>query len=336
MYARLAAASMIFTVLGVGVGHGQSSDTGATEAVSFQSGTYTDFRQALTREAPTSIVKIAANLIFPADTKDRYPAVIVVHTLGGYLDANEGWAAAEFRKAGFATLTYDSFAARGTNPAAAGGANLSDWASAVADAYTALRLLTAHPRIDASRVAIAGFSFGGEVAHLTAFASLRAALQPDKTRFAAHVAYYPAGVYAPIAEAGAYTGAPILMLLGENDDNLPVAKVKSYLTYAKGAGAPAPIEVKIYPGGQHAWTVSSLGPPHFYPQYGSTRKCPFILLGRRGPPLLLVDGQPGPFDPNTIDRCVRAGQGYSMGYNPELRVQSTADAISFLKQQLPP
>src|SRR5215475_14454846 len=35
--------------------------------------------------------------------------VIVVHTLTGYRDANEGYVAAELRKAGFATLTYDSF-----------------------------------------------------------------------------------------------------------------------------------------------------------------------------------------------------------------------------------
>jgi hypothetical protein len=39
-------------------------------------------------------------------------------TLAGYRDANEGHAAAELRKAGFATLTYDSFAARGTTGAA--------------------------------------------------------------------------------------------------------------------------------------------------------------------------------------------------------------------------
>jgi hypothetical protein len=51
---------------------------------------------------------------FSEQKKDRYPAVIVVHALLGYRDSNEGYAAAEFRKAGFATLTYDSFAARGT------------------------------------------------------------------------------------------------------------------------------------------------------------------------------------------------------------------------------
>jgi len=41
-----------------------------------------------------------------------------------------------------------------------------------------------------------------------------------------HIAYYPAGVFGATAEQGAYTGAPILMLLGGKDDNLPVAKVQ--------------------------------------------------------------------------------------------------------------
>ena len=69
------------------------------------------------------------------------------------------------------------------------------------------------------------------------------------------------------------------MLLGDKDDNLPIAKAEDYLTYLKGAGRAPPIDVSIYPGAYHAWTVSSLGGPRFYPQYPSTRKCPYILLG---------------------------------------------------------
>src|SRR5215831_20541649 len=59
-------------------------------------------------------VTVKANLSLPEQVRDRYPAVIIVHTIAGYRDANEGYVAAELRKAGFATLTYDSFAARGT------------------------------------------------------------------------------------------------------------------------------------------------------------------------------------------------------------------------------
>jgi hypothetical protein len=89
-----------------------------TTTITFQSSSYSDFRALLTREAATETVTIRARLGFPEEKKDRYPAVVVVHTLGGYRDANEGYVAAELRKSGFATLTYDSFAARGTTGAA--------------------------------------------------------------------------------------------------------------------------------------------------------------------------------------------------------------------------
>src|SRR6478736_215005 len=69
--------------------------------------------------------------------------------------ANEGYAAAELRKSGFATLTYDSFAARGTTGAAM-SATPGYLPSGVADAYAALRQLANEPRIDASRIAIIG------------------------------------------------------------------------------------------------------------------------------------------------------------------------------------
>jgi len=157
---------MIATIVyGTEVGHCQAP---GTVAVTFESSTYSDFRQLLTGEAATGNVTIRADLGFPEAKKDRYPAVIVVHTISGYRDANEGYAAAELRKAGFATLTYDSFAARGTTGASM-SASPGYLLAGVADAYAALRLLVNEPRIDPDRIAILGFSFGGDVAHLAAF-----------------------------------------------------------------------------------------------------------------------------------------------------------------------
>ena len=98
---------------GTAVGHCQAPQAGTT-VITFQSSTYSGFRQLLAREAATGTFTIQANLRFPEEKKDRYPAVIVVHGLGGYRDANEGYVAAELRKSGFATLTYDSFTARST------------------------------------------------------------------------------------------------------------------------------------------------------------------------------------------------------------------------------
>ena len=282
---------------GTATGHCQGSQAGMT-AVTFQSSTYSDMRQLLTREAATGAVTVKANLGFPEQVRDRYPAVIIVHSIAGYRDANEGYVAAELRKAGFATLTYDSFAARGTTGAALQGSS-GYLPVGVADAYAALRLLSGEPRIDADRIAIIGFSYGGEMAHLAAFETLRSALNPGPGRFAAHVAFYPGGNFGAIAEPGAYTGSPVLMLLGEKDDNLPVTKIESYLAYARAAGAPAPIETVIYPGAYHAWTVPDLPTARFYPDFVSTKKCPLILLGPKRP-ALLIDGEAKPFDPASL------------------------------------
>ena len=103
-----------------------------------QSGRYADFRQLLSREAPTDQATVAMTLRLPDEARDRYPAVVIVHTIAGYQEANEGWHADQFRKAGFATLTYESPTARSMLQGASGSRG-APWASAVAEAYSALR-----------------------------------------------------------------------------------------------------------------------------------------------------------------------------------------------------
>jgi dienelactone hydrolase len=336
---RAASRALAVVAAAVAVGtalvHGQVSDVGLIERVTLRSGSYTDFRQVFSREAPAG-VSVPATLRFPDQARDRYPAVVVVHTISGFQEANEGWAAAELRRSGFATLTYDSFSARGLSRSAVVGSRAGPpLASGVADAFAALQFLAGHPRIAADRIGIDGFSFGGEVAHLTAFEVLRAVMATGSSRFAAHVATYPGGSYGARAEASAYTGAPILMLLGDKDDNLPVAKVEGYLAYASGAGHPAPITTVVYPGAFHAWTVPTLGAPRFYAQYVSTRKCPVILFGR-GAPTVLVDGRAQPFDPDALAACRAAGPGYTMAYDATTRTKSTADTVAFLQRHLRP
>jgi dienelactone hydrolase len=313
--------------------HCQTPQAGTT-TITFPSSTYSDLRQLLAREAPTGAVTVKASLGFPEQARNRYPAVIVVHGLGGYRDSNEGYVAAELRKAGFATLTYDSFAARGVTGAALQG-SAGYLLPGVADAFAALRLLSGGPRIDADRITIIGFSYGAEVAHLAALEPLRSALNPGEGRFAAHVAFYPGGTYGAIAETGAHTGAPVLMLLGGKDENLPVAKIENYLAYARAAGTPAPIETVIYPTGYHGWTSPDLPTARFYPDFVSTKKCPLILLGRKAP-ALLIDGEAKAFDPAALATCVAAAPGYSMGFDAAVRAQSINDAVRFLQRSLPP
>jgi hypothetical protein len=74
---------------GIAAGHCQTLQAGTT-SITFQSATYGDMRQLLAREATTGAVTVKANPSLPEQVRDRYPAVIIVHTIAGYRDANEG------------------------------------------------------------------------------------------------------------------------------------------------------------------------------------------------------------------------------------------------------
>jgi len=94
------------------------------------------------------------------------------------------------------------------------------------------------PSIDPERIAFLRFSFGGEVAHDTAFERLRAKLGECRPRFASLSPIPRPGCTGWSPLQNAYTGAPILMMVGGND-TLPVAKAESYLSYAQASGHPA-------------------------------------------------------------------------------------------------
>ncbi len=143
-------------------------------------------------------------------------AVIVVHTLAAIAMSAQAVLPPDYARLAIATLTYDSFAARGTTGAAL-QASPGYLPIGVADAYAALRFLSREPRIDAKHIAIIGFSTAPRLpTHRLRSAAVGA---QSNDQFAAHVAFYPSGTFGAVA-SGAYTGSPVLMLLGDKDDNL--------------------------------------------------------------------------------------------------------------------
>jgi dienelactone hydrolase len=307
-----------------------AANAARAEKVALHSTTYPNIGAVL-RGTGGKPVTVPANLQFPARAAARYPAVVVVHTIGGYDENNEGWFAARLREAGYATLTYDSFAARGLGNVTKGN-NPSLSASAVADAYAGLNLLASQPKIDPAHIAVVGFSFGGEVAHLTALTPLQHVLSPQH-RFAAHVGFYPGWVFGTVGKPGAYTGAPILFLFGGKDDITPWAKVHGYLDYLAKTGTKAPIESKTYPDAHHAWTNSRMTRVRFFPEHGNTRKCPMLLIGR-GKPRFLVGGTVRDFNQAEWHNCVQESRGYAMGFDAAVRAQSLKDMLAFLNKHI--
>jgi dienelactone hydrolase len=302
----------------------------SSDRISFSSATFSDLSQAAVGPAIDK-VQISGELRFPANVQDHLPAIIIAHTIGGFNEANEGWFAAELRKVGFATLTYDSFASRKWPSKTAGGdARVNP--SVLADAFAALKFLSAQPKIDPTKIAIVGFSLGGDVAHMTAFERFRGKMGAEQ-RFAAHVGFYPGWTMGTLGGANAYTGAPVLLLFGDRDELTPRDKVQNYLAYLKNKNSDGPIVTITYANAYHGWTNPKLPAPHFFPDFGSSRKCPTMLVGEVRVKLL-IDGNEKNFDRDLWDRCLSERRGYTIGFSSRTRAKSLADSIEFLRKSM--
>jgi dienelactone hydrolase len=307
------------------------ADAAAAEKLGIPSSTTANYLFMSASDPSAVPVQVPGNLEFPSVKKDRHSVVVIGHTIGGWYGPNEDWFAGELRKAGFATLTYDSFTPRKFGDVTHGKEPRTN-PSVISDAFAALKVLAAHPKVDAKKIAYVGFSLGGEVAHVTAFERPRAVLAPD-AKFAAHVGFYPAWIFGTAAGPNAYTGAPVLLLLAEKDELTPPSKVNPYLAYHEKGGSKAPLEVVTYAGAYHSWTNPRVPQPKFFPNHGNARKCPMMLLGG-GPPRLLIDGAEKPLDRPLFDKCRAASVGYTQGFNAQVRAKSLADTVAFLNKHI--
>jgi dienelactone hydrolase len=171
-------------------------------------------------------------------------------------------------------VTPDSFTTRGhaggvcTDPSP-GRAEVSPFRR-VRDAYATLAYIRTLPYVDGSRVGLMGGSHGGSTTLASMVApesekELRA--QDRRAGFAAAVALYPgcaarlggwrvtrqAGATGPITDyIGVYKPvAPLLILIGENDDWTPAEPCRKLAEVAKKAGYP--VAIKVYPGAHHSF-----------------------------------------------------------------------------------
>ena len=115
-------------------------------------------QQILTGDLNGKPATIAGELRIPKAGTDKLPAIIMVHGSGGLSASPDHWAR-ELNSVGIAVFILDSFAGRGIVSTVTDQSQLDHLAMAV-DAYRALGVLAAHPRIDPARVAVIGFSKG--------------------------------------------------------------------------------------------------------------------------------------------------------------------------------
>lgn len=215
----------------------------ASESVSFAATTLID---------GGTPVKGILNL--PAGRGDKLPAVVVIHSSGGFEDPTRAPYVAALNQAGIATLELNLFA-RGGRPKTS-QMNLPH-------AYGALIYLANRPEIDPARIGITGFSHGGLLSMFSASEELTQQYTGGKYQFAAHVPLYPvcwahlASVEGknPVYKQTTYqklTGAPVHILAGEKDayDDPDTCQK---LVDALPEGARQQVGLTIYPDATHGW-----------------------------------------------------------------------------------
>jgi carboxymethylenebutenolidase len=179
----------------------------------------------------------------PADA-GVYPAVLMVHEWWG-LNAEIVEMADTLAEEGYVVLAPDTY--RGSAASTVPGAlylrlNVPE-ERVDSDMQAAFSYLAALENVDAARIGVMGFCYGGGVA-------LRhAVLNPA---IAATINLY-GDTIADATGFGALreSGRPILGIFGEDDNQIPVAEVEAFETALTGADIPH--EVTIYPGVGHAF-----------------------------------------------------------------------------------
>lgn len=156
-------------------------------------------------------VRIAGELWLPKGKGEGpFPTVIYMPSIRGY-DQEIRNRRHLYLQRGWAYFALDPFSGRRGRPSGI-------CQTAVIDAYRALELLSTHPRIMASHVAISGYSCGGMTAQLTSYEPVRHALLEKPLSFRAHVAKGPfCNVHRDGENGVSYGPGALLVAMGEFD-----------------------------------------------------------------------------------------------------------------------
>jgi dienelactone hydrolase len=184
----------------------------------------------------------------------RLPLVVLQHGSGGMAANIEMWAR-ELNAIGVSTFALDGFTGRGltavnTNQALLGRLNF------ILDIYRTLDVLAKHPRVDSQRIALKGFSRGGQAALYASLKRFHKMWNKSGIEFAAYIPFYPDCATTFVSDTDV-VDRPIRIFGGTRDDYNPIALCKAFVERLKAAGRD--VQLTEYPDAPHAFD-NPLGP----------------------------------------------------------------------------
>jgi dienelactone hydrolase len=285
------------------------------QSLTFPGNLFMSFMPPLEEGKPATVFGI---LRMPAGA-ERVPAVILAHGCGGITGAETYWAR-NLRESGVATFLVNSFTGRDIAQICSGPPSIS-LASVLTDAYRALVLVAANPRIDASRIALMGFSFGGRTTLWANHLRFQERYGHATPPFAAYLAFYPASCYIRLADEERIGQAPIRIFHGTADDWTPIDPCREYVRRLRRGGTDAALFE--YPGARHGFD-NALSPQLVaLAGVANSSRCTFV---EREGKIVDETGRLAGFDAPCVIR------GASIGYSPNAHRQAIADVHDFLRK----
>lgn len=279
------------------------------EVIPFQTTTLTD-QEFLNGQKEGKLATIAGVLRIPTPGTARMPAAVLIHGSNGIGASVEDWVSL-LNGAGLATFVLDSFTGRGIVDVRNDQSQLGRLVGVV-DLFRALELLAKHPRIDPRRIAVIGFSRGGQAALYASVKRFQSMHGPADAAFAAYVPFY-ADCMTTYIDDDDVTSKPIRMFHGTADDWNPVAPCRAYVERLRKAGKD--VVLTEYPDAQHVFDGATLKVPVKLEKAQTTRQCRLreVEGGR------IVNSQTG----QTFtyqDSCVE--RGVTIAYDPNALAQA--------------
>lgn len=170
----------------------------------------------------------------------------MAHGAGG-MGSNLDFWTRQLNGMGISTFELDAFTGRGltnvsNNQALLGRLNM------ILDVYRMLDILAKHSRVDAQRIALMGFSRGGQAALYASLKRFHQAWNKSGIDFAAYIAFYPdcMTTYQSDTEV---VDRPVRIFQGTADDYNPMAPCKAYVERLRSAGRD--VQLTEYPNASH-------------------------------------------------------------------------------------
>jgi dienelactone hydrolase len=223
------------------------------EALAIQTLTITD-EQFLKGDAYGRPTTIAGTLRIAKGT-GRLPLVVFAHGSGGINPNVDVWGR-QFEDMGISTFTLDSFSGRGIASTVVDQSQLGRL-NMIIDIYRSLAALAAHPRVDASRIAVMGFSRGGQAVLYSSMKRFQKLWHAGGIEPAAYVALYPVCITNYIDDTQV-SDHPIRIFHGVSDDYVKIGPCRDYVARLRGTAKD--IKMTEYADTWHAFDYPLVPP----------------------------------------------------------------------------